>query len=349
MVRTVHPIVGCAVRTNRAITSPLFQLRQILDPRHVRKHSNVLLGKPMSKKCSTYGSVIGLIFLLCACDGSILRQPDSAPSKDDSKPADLANGDIDIPSDRPVMPKQPMCVWNQAYQENFAEDKVSDIVSNAKNCYVLVDPFGSDEVRNRITDIKRGGNIVGCYISSGTCENWRDDFNEMKRYCVSKQWGQWAGEYFVDETDPGLIELIKRRIDKMAGWGCDMVEFDNMDWAFDSDMRQTYWFSAIKADANRYNQSLCDYTHLKNMGCMAKNTRRGAETFDGVTFESYNDDKNWWTTNHLQEFLDEGKPGIIVHYNEDNCDGVLQDYRKKYGSGLSYICEDRNTKKYKHY
>ncbi len=31
-------------------------------------------------------------------------------------------------------------VYNQAYQENFEEDKISDIIINAHNAYVLLDP-----------------------------------------------------------------------------------------------------------------------------------------------------------------------------------------------------------------
>ena len=32
-------------------------------------------------------------------------------------------------------------VYNQAYQENFEEDKIDEIIANAKNAYVIVDPF----------------------------------------------------------------------------------------------------------------------------------------------------------------------------------------------------------------
>ncbi|HHH54698.1 MAG TPA: hypothetical protein ENK91_13635, partial [Bacteroidetes bacterium] len=32
-------------------------------------------------------------------------------------------------------------VYNQAYQENYEADKIDDIITNAKNAYVLIDPF----------------------------------------------------------------------------------------------------------------------------------------------------------------------------------------------------------------
>ena len=85
------------------------------------------------------------------------------------------------------------------------------------------------------------------------------------------------------------------------------------------------------------------------MKCMAKNSTQNATNFDGLTLESYNYEKNWWDPAILTNMLNAGKPGIIVHYDETNCDGVYQTYKNQYGNKVSYICEDRAAKKYKHY
>lgn len=263
------------------------------------------------------------------------------------------DGDGDTHTDV-VLPKQPMCVYNQAYQENWQADSIDTIVRDARNCYVLVDPFGDKEdadVTDSIPTLKKNGNVVGCYISSGTCEDWRDDFAQMKPHCVESAWGEWAGEYFVDQprNNSALLNIMQARIDKMAAWGCDMVEFDNMDWAFDDEYRQEYGFEATAQDGIDYNNVLCDYTHSRGMLCMAKNTRRGATDFDGGTFESYRDEKDWWEHNHLKGFLDAGQPGIIVHYGESDCAGVYSAYQNNYGNTLSYICESTDTSAYVHF
>jgi hypothetical protein len=227
------------------------------------------------------------------------------------------------------------------------------MVANAQGCYVLIDPFGSVEARNAISQLKAQGNVVGCYISSGTCEDWRGDYAEMREFCVDTPWGEWAGEYFVDEPSAELVALMQVRIAALAAWGCDLVEFDNMDWAFDDEKRAEYGFGATPEEAGAYNQTLCDYARSQGMGCMAKNTNEGAEDFDAVTFESYNDatapGQDWWSPDELQGFLDAGKIGIIVHYDEPNCDNVYAEYRQRYGEGLSFICEDRSTEAYRHY
>jgi hypothetical protein len=83
---------------------------------------------------------------------------------------------------------------------------------------------------------------------------------------------------------------------------------------------------------------------------MAKNTVDSFENFDGVLYESYHNDKNWWDTKGTKSFLDAGKLVIINHYNESDCDGVYAWYKSFYHTEkLSFICEDVATKKYKHY
>ncbi len=241
------------------------------------------------------------------------------------------------------------CVWNAAYQENYAADSVAEILASARDCYVLIDPFDSAPARDAIRAMIDRGNTVGCYISVGTCEDARDDFAAMRPFCVERQWGEWEGEYFVDRTDTGLLPLMKSRIDQLSAWGCEMVEFDNMDWAFDDDYRRTYGFSATAAEAIAYNRSLCEHVHSLGMSCMAKSTRQGAEIFDGGTFESYPDDLNWWESDDLSAFLDAGQLGVIVHYGESDCEGRYAWYRERYGDDLSFICEHRGNRAYVHF
>ena len=87
-------------------------------------------------------------------------------------------------------------MWNQAYVENHEEDTYEEILIGARNCYVLIDPFHDDfsyETAEKIASIKDGSNVVGCYFSTGTCEKWRDDYKDIKNFCVKKQWGDWDG------------------------------------------------------------------------------------------------------------------------------------------------------------
>ena len=135
-------------------------------------------------------------------------------------------------------------VYNQAYQENYAEDSIADIITNAQNAYVLVDPF-LDGVVEHIATIQSHGNEVGGYISAGTGENWRDDFSALQPYLTSIEWPEWPGEFYVSHTTTGIVPLMEARIDKMAAWGLDWVEYDNMDW-LDADSKAIFNLDATE-------------------------------------------------------------------------------------------------------
>ena len=244
--------------------------------------------------------------------------------------------------------KKAIPVYNQAYQENYKSDTIAGILLKARHAYVLIDPF-EENAREHITSIHSNGNEIGGYISAGTGEKWRDDFDQLKPYLTDKSWPEWPGEFFVSEVKTGILPVMKKRIDKMAAWGLDWVEFDNMDW-LDTESKKEYGLSASVSAAKSYINTLCDYTHSKDMKCMAKNTVEGFENFDGVLYESYNDDKNWWNHAGMQSFLKTGKPVIINHYHESDCDAVYAEYKALYHSdAISFICEDTAQHKYRHY
>ncbi len=243
---------------------------------------------------------------------------------------------------------KPVPVYNQAYQENYAADSIIDIIDHAKDAYVLIDPF-EDNVFQDIPKIKTNNNQVAGYISAGTGEDWREDFKALKPFLTTKEWPQWKGEYFVSETTTGILTVMKKRIDKMADWGLGWVEFDNMDW-LDEDTRVQYNLTATVQEAKTYINALCDYTHAKGMQCMAKNTVDGFGQFDGVLYESFHSEKNWWDKQGTRDFLNAGKLVIINHYNETECDSVYEEYKNFYqNENISFICENVATKKYKHY
>ncbi len=239
-------------------------------------------------------------------------------------------------------------VYNAAYTENYKPDSIEYIIKNAQYAYILIDPFEKNQRKN-ISKIKKNNNEVGCYISVGTAEQWRDDFNDLKKYVVKKEWNEWEGEYFLKNINTEVIKIIQQRIDKLAFWGCDWVEFDNMDWVFDQNYRTKYKGEVTEKEAVLYYQALCLYAKSKNLKCMAKNTLKDALFFDGVLYESYTDEKNWWNTDDTKKFLDSGGFVIINHYGEKNPGEVYSYYKDFYGENISFISENVREEKYIHY
>lgn len=248
----------------------------------------------------------------------------------------------------PLSGNKTLPVYNQAYAENVEPDNIPFILTSAQNAYILIDPF-DDSTFVHIPALKANGNQVAAYISIGTGETYRSDFPLIEPFLVSTAWGEWPDEFFVNSTTTGILEQMKLRIDQIAQWGCDWVEFDNMDWVFDDELRNQFGFEVTIDQGAAYYNALCDYVHQKGMRCMAKNTVHQAANFDGVLYESYHDDKNWWEESGAHGFLAAGKPVIVNHYGETECDQVYTDYKTIYSSDLSFICEDVALGKYEHY
>lgn len=243
---------------------------------------------------------------------------------------------------------QSITVYNQAYTESFNTDTFSDIIANAQNAYILIDP--NDEAASKnINDIKAQNNQIAAYISIGTGEVWRADYPKMKPYLVNQDWDEWPGEFFISSTEPALVALMHARIDEIATLGYEWVEFDNMDWAFDEDLRKKYDFKTTEQQSIIYFQQMCDYVHAKDMKCMAKNMLEHTQDFDGVTFESYYENKNWWDIDAAQAFLKTEKLFIIVHYGSLKCDEAFAEYKAIYNKNISFICEHIGQERYIHY
>lgn len=106
-------------------------------------------------------------------------------------------------------------MYNQTYVENIEPDNIPDILAKAHNAYVLIDPF-DDNTFVHIPALKANGSQIGAYISIGTGDTYRSDFEELEPYLVSSFWGEWPDEYFVNSTTTGIVDVMKLRIDQIA-------------------------------------------------------------------------------------------------------------------------------------
>ena len=232
------------------------------------------------------------------------------------------------------------CVYNQAYTENGEADSLDDILQHARGCYVLVDPFDMTASQLQKLPAIAKQNTLSCYMSIGTAEEWRDDFTSLKDFAIDDQWDEWEGEYFLNELSDEVVNIMKARITKMANDGCEFVEFDNMDWADENNI-ETYHLDIIREDSHNYARKLCTFAHTKGLQCMAKSTNFDDAIFDGLTVESYSNNKNWWADNELKGVLWRGDVGLVVHYDEQNCESAEQYYKSIYGDKLLFLCEKK--------
>jgi endo-alpha-1,4-polygalactosaminidase (GH114 family) len=240
------------------------------------------------------------------------------------------------------------CIYNNAYQENYEVDSLKTILADAVGCYVLVDPYELENPIKQIALIKKQKNEVGCYISVGTGEVWRSDYASLKPSLVKKEWSDWEGEYFIKKIESNVTEVMTARIAQLKSWGCDWVEFDNMDWSSDTAQAKAYDIKATETETIAYVKTLCRTVRALGMKCMAKSTTYALDDFDGMTVESYPKEKNWWEKSELANTLKKSGLGIVIHYNESRCSKTKSWYKSRYGDSLSFLCEDKKQKNYIH-
>jgi hypothetical protein len=142
-----------------------------------------------------------------------------------------------------------------------------------------------------ISDAARAqGTRVICYTSSGY-EDWRDDadrFPDDARgggicrddACSST----WPGEAWGDIRQPSLQAFLGTRADRAVAVGCDGIEFDNMDQAFNPTGLNVSVDENLEAALK-----LAELGHARGLAVLAKNTgelaARLAPVFDGVFVE----------------------------------------------------------------
>lgn len=135
----------------------------------------------------------------------------------------------------------------------------------------------------------RGPRII-CYTSTGY-EDWRSDasgYPEAARgYPICRDDGcrsVWPGEAWGDVTHPDLLAFLGARAARAAAAGCDGIEFDNMDQAFN----RTGFEISVRDNVAAAHE-LARLAHERGLAALAKNAGEVAcalaTSFDGVFVE----------------------------------------------------------------
>lgn len=150
-----------------------------------------------------------------------------------------------------------------------------------------VESAGARQVTDRV---RSEGPRVICYTSTGY-EDWRRDaarYPEAARgnpICRDEGCRSvWPGEAWGDITHPDLLAFLGERFTRAAAAGCDGVELDNMDQAFNRTGLD------ISVDENvAAARELARLAHERGLAAIAKNTGELAcalaTSFDGVFVE----------------------------------------------------------------
>lgn len=162
--------------------------------------------------------------------------------------------------------------------------------------------------------VRARGSVVICYVSSGY-EAWRNDADEFPEsakggeICRDEDCdGVWKDEQWGNITSPLLHEFLGKRADRAVSAGCNGIEFDNMDQAFNNTGLDITPQQNVEGALQ-----LASLAHERGLLIMAKNTGELAEelapVFDGVFVEECHEHGG------CEEYLPfRGKPVALVEY-----------------------------------
>jgi hypothetical protein len=215
-----------------------------------------------------------------------------------SPPSDVPTEPTVLPGEPPVRPApgEPRARWEPravASFEIFHFESAAEFARDLRPVEVVTLELDQLEAAGgrAISDAAHAQNTrVVCYTSSGY-EDWRDD---AARFPDDARGGgicrddacrsTWPGEAWGDIRQASLQAFLGTRADRAVAVGCDGIEFDNMDPAFNTTGLN------ISVDENlEAALKLAELGHQRGLAVLAKNTgelaARLAPVFDGVFVE----------------------------------------------------------------
>lgn len=178
------------------------------------------------------------------------------------------------------------------------------------------------------------GRVVICYFSAGTYEPGRPDSADLPPSVRGRVLPDWPDERWLDIRSSVVRGVMRARLDRARGRGCDGVEPDNVD-GYDNQNG----FSLTAAQQLDYNRFLAREAHARGLSVGLKNdlgqVRALAPDFDWALNEQC---FQYDECDALQPFLDAGKAVFEVEYggaslagricpqaNRQNLDTLIKD------------------------
>jgi hypothetical protein len=160
------------------------------------------------------------------------------------------------------------------------------------------------------------------YISVGSIEDWRPDYDLFPKSVFAEKYDGWPGETWLDisqlETEPKIKEILEARIELAKSKGFQGIEPDNMDAAYNG-ISSASGEEITPADQLAFNKWVAETAHKHGLAVGLKNDLNQLSElvpyFDFGVVEScykYNE------CGLLRAFTDAGKPVFAIEYSSDS-------------------------------
>lgn len=178
---------------------------------------------------------------------------------------------------------------------------------------VSVYAVDADVSPNSLKSAQSRGAKVMCYISAGSVENWRDDFERFPESVIGNAYDGWPGEWWLDIRQLKTIApIMRKRIKKCKDRGFDVLDADNIN-GFENDTG----FELTRGDSVRYIRWLASEAHRQGLSFSLKNGEALiGEVADVVDMMQSESCYLYDNCERVSAMTDLGKPVFAVEYIE---------------------------------
>ena len=174
------------------------------------------------------------------------------------------------------------------------------------------DVDGFETTAAQVSALHGEGRRVVCYLSVGTAESWRPDYESFPKSVLGRRDGSWQGERWIDIRRLSVIEpIMQARFRMCAQKGFDAVEPDNIE-AF----ANSSGFPITAAQQLTYNLWVAQAVHALGMAVLQKNdAQQSAQQqphFDGALTEQCN---QYRECADFAPYLSAGEPVLNAEYS----------------------------------
>ena len=167
-----------------------------------------------------------------------------------------------------------------------------------------------DSTPEVIEGLHRQGRRVVCYLSAGSAEDWRDDFDRFDEADVGEPLDDWEGERWLDIRSPDVHAVMLARLDLARDKGCDGVEPDNV-----QAYGEATGFSLTYDDQIAYNRLIAIAAHERGLAVGLKNGGpQVADVLDVYDFALTEECHEFEECAPFAAFIAAGKPVFHAEY-----------------------------------
>jgi hypothetical protein len=165
-----------------------------------------------------------------------------------------------------------------------------------------------------VADLHTRGRKVICYVDFGSYESWHPDADKIPKDAIGGAYHMEVDRRWLDIRNPGLIPVMRGRLDLAAKLGCDAVVPDNMD-GWDTKEHEPSGFPLVSIDQLLFNRTIAKEAHNRGLAIALKDdVHQIDELVTDFDFQLSEECFARSECDLLKPFIDANKPVLEVEY-----------------------------------